>query len=154
MLLEQALTPVVAQQCDSLLEADDRLDRISTLKHEPKDFSYKELRQEGARRQFFQPLYAFAQPFLRTTGLSNESVRYYASLVHFYTVYKLQRMSRTITRLYLLCFASQRLRQSNDTLTEAFIQLIDHYEQHAKQAAQEAMHAGQDRRQRGAARGR
>ena len=138
-LLGHAITPVVAQQCDALLEADDRLDRLSTLKHEPKDFSYKELRREVARRQFFQPLYAFAQPFLRATGLSNESVRYYAALVPFYTIYKLQRMSRPITRLSLLCFASQRLRQSNDTLTEACIHLIDHYEQHAKQAAQEAL---------------
>ena len=41
-------------------------------------------------------------------------------------------MSRAITRLSLLCFASQRLRQSNDILTEAFIHLIDHYEKHAK----------------------
>ena len=138
-LLGQALTPVVAQQCDALLEAGERLDRISTLKHEPKDFSYTELRREVARRQFFQPLYAFAQTFLLTTGLSNESVKYYASLVQFYTVYKLQRMARPMTRLYLLCFAFHRFRQINDTLTEAFIHLIDHYEKQAKQAAQDAM---------------
>ena len=98
-LLGQALTPVVAQQCDALLEAGERLDRISTLKHEPKDFSYTELRREVARRKFFQPLYAFAQTFLLTTGLSNESVKYYASLVQFYTVYKLQRMARPIDPL-------------------------------------------------------
>jgi len=76
-MLGQALTPVVEQQCDALLHADERLDRISTLKHEPKDFSYKELRREVARRQFFQPLYEFAHTFLLTTGLSNESVKYY-----------------------------------------------------------------------------
>jgi len=138
-MLGQALTPVVEQQCDALLHADERLDRISTLKHEPKDFSYKELRREVARRQFFQPLYEFAHTFLLTTGLSNESVKYYASLVQFYTVYKLQRMSRAITRLYLLCFAYHRFRQINDTLTEAFIHLIDHYEKQAKLAAQDAM---------------
>ena len=138
-LLGQALTPVVAQQCAALLEAGERLDRLSTLKHEPKDFSYTELRREVARRQFFQPLYAFAQTFLRTTGLSKESVKYYAALVQFYTVYKLQRMARPITRVYLLCFAFHRFRQINDTLTEAFIHLIDHYEKQAKQTAQDAM---------------
>ena len=138
-MLGQALTPMVEQQCDALLQADERMDRISALKHEPKDFSYKELRQEVARRKFFQPLYEFAHTFLSTTGLSNESVKYYASLVPFYTVYKLQRMSRAITRLYLLCFASHRFRQINDTLTEAFIHLIDQYEKQAKLAAADAM---------------
>ena len=59
-MLGQALTPMVEQQCDALLQADERMDRISALKHEPKDFSYKELRQEVARRKFFQPLYEFA----------------------------------------------------------------------------------------------
>ena len=55
--------------------------RISMLKHEPKDFSYKEMRREVERRQIFQPLHEFASAFLATTGLSRESVKYYASLV-------------------------------------------------------------------------
>lgn len=60
--------------------------RISLLKQEPKDFSYDELRQEVERRKFFQPLFAFGQNFLPAAGLSNESVKYDASLVQFYTV--------------------------------------------------------------------
>jgi hypothetical protein len=50
--------------------------RISLLKHEPKDFSYGELRQEVERRKFFQPLFEFGQTFLASAGLSNESVKY------------------------------------------------------------------------------
>ena len=92
--------------------------RISLLKHEPKDFSYGELRQELERRKFFQPLFEFGQTFLAAAGLSNESVKYYASLVQFYTVYKLQRMAVPTARLYLLCFASHRFRQINDNLIE------------------------------------
>ena len=86
-----------------------------------------------SRRQFFQPLYEFAHTFLATAGLSNESSKYYASLVKFYTVYKLQRMTRATTRLYLLCFADYRFRQLNDNLIEAFIHLVDHYKKQAKQ---------------------
>jgi hypothetical protein len=138
-LLGQALTPAVDKQLEALLQADENTYRINALKREPKDFSYKELRQDVARRKFFQPLYEFAQTFLRTTGLSNESVKYYASLVQFYTVYKLQRMSAASTRLYLLCFAYHRFRQINDHLTEAFIHLVDHYEKEAKLAAQGAL---------------
>lgn len=47
--------------------------RISILKHEPRDFSYSELRQEVSRRKFFQPLYTFGQTFLAQAGLSNEN---------------------------------------------------------------------------------
>lgn len=136
--LAQALTPVVEKQLDALLQAGEGRYRITTLKHEPKDFSYKALRQEVDHRKFFQPLYAFAQTFLATTGLSNESVKYYASLVQFYTVYKLQRMTAGTSRLYLLCFAYHRFRQINDNLIEAFIHLIARYEKQAKLAAEEA----------------
>jgi hypothetical protein len=50
-------------------------------------------------------------------------VKYYASLVQFYTVYKLQRMAVPTARLYLLCFASYRFRQISDNLIEAFLYL-------------------------------
>jgi TnpA family transposase len=137
-LLGQALTPEVERRLEELLEAEEGMYRISVLKHEPKDFSYGELRQESERRQFFQPLFAFGQTFLASAGLSNESVKYYASLVQFYTVYKLQRMAVPTVRLYLLCFASHRYRQINDNLIEAFLHLVDQYEQQAKLAAEEA----------------
>jgi hypothetical protein len=94
------------------------------------------LRQERERATFFQPLFAFGQTFLAEAGLSNESVKYYASLVQFYTVYKLQRMAVPTVRLYLLCFATHRFRQINDNLIESFIHLVDDYEQQAKLAAE------------------
>ncbi len=135
-LLAGALTPTIVEHLDALLQAEEGMYAISTLKHEPKDFSYGELRQEVERRTFFAPLHAFGQSFLASAGLSTESVKYYASLVQFYTVYKLQRMAPATTRLYLLCFASHRFRQMNDHLVEAFIHLIDQYEQQAKGAAE------------------
>lgn len=138
-LLEQAMTPAVEKSLVDLLKADEQMYRISALKREPKDFSHKELKREVERRQFFQPLHEFAQSFLVAAGLSNESGKYYASLVKFYTVYKLQRMPKGTTRLYLLCFAFHRFRQINDNLIEAFIHLVDEYEKQAKYAAEEAM---------------
>ncbi|WP_233860275.1 Tn3 family transposase [Paraburkholderia sp. HD33-4] len=134
-LLERALTRSIAQQLDAMLEADESIYQVTLLKREPKDFSHKELQQESERRTFFAPLYAFAQKFLDTTGISADSIRYYASLVTFYTVYKLRRMNPGVARLYLLCFTRHRLRQVNDRLIEAFIRLVNHYEQTARQAA-------------------
>jgi TnpA family transposase len=137
-LLTHAMTPTVEKQLEAMLQADEGMYRISLLKHEPKDFSYSELRQEVGRRKFFQPLYDFGQTFLGTTGLSNESVKYYASLVQFYTVYKLQRMAAPTTRLYLLCFAFHRFRQINDNLIEAFLYLVAQYAKEAKLASEVA----------------
>ncbi len=115
-LLSQALTSAVEKQLETLLQGDEGIYRISAIKHEPKDFSYSELRQGVGRRKFFQVLYPFGQTFLASAGLSNESVKYYASLVQFYIVYKLKRMAAPTTRLYLLCFAYHRFRQINDNL--------------------------------------
>ena len=137
-LLEQALTPDIRQQLDSLLEAHESVYRIRTLKQEAQDFTYKALRQEVERRKIFEPLYSFASTFLLSAGISQESGRYYASLVTFYSVFRLQRLVIETTRLYLLCFAYHRFRQINDTLIEAFVHLVDQYEGQAKQAAEEA----------------
>lgn len=138
-LLNTSMDPLIVQQLTALLQADSGLFRVSALKHEAKDFSYKELRQEVARRQFFQPLHEFAQQFLTTAGISNESGKYYASLVKFYTTYKLQRMKKETAQLYLLFFAFHRFRQINDNLIEALIHWVDQYEKQAKRAAEEAM---------------
>lgn len=83
-------------------------------------------------------MYEFGQTFLASAGLSNESVKYYASLVQFYTVYKLQRMDAPVVRLYLLCFAYHRFRQINDNLIDAFNHLVDQYEKQAKLASETA----------------
>ena len=135
-LLDRTLTPELERQLQALLEADEGMYKISLLKHEPKDTSYGELRQERERGTFFQPLFEFGRTFLAAAGLSNESVKYYASLVQFYSVYKLQRMAVPTARLYLLCFATHRFRQINDNLIESFIHLVDDYEQQAKVAAE------------------
>lgn len=97
-LLDQALTSTVTQRLDDLLQAKEGVYRISTLKQEPRDFSYQALRQEVTRRQVFQPLHEFAQTFLAAADLSSESVKYYAARVPFYTVYKLQRLLRVPLR--------------------------------------------------------
>lgn len=138
-LLNNTLTPEVRQRLGSLLKADEETYSISALKREPKDFTYGELRREVARREFFEPLHNFALTFLTSAGLSQESSKYYGSLVKFYTVSKLQRMPIPAVQLYLLCFAYQRFRQINDNITEAFIHLVHQYEKQAKAQAEEAM---------------
>ena len=143
-LLSNAAPKAISTRLDELLQADEQIFRVSALKREPKNFSYGELKREVARRKFFEPLHEFAREFLAKAGLSSESGKYYASLVKFYTAYKLQRMPKGTAHLYLLCFAFQRFREINDNLIEAFVYLVGHYEKLAKSAAEESMHKAMD----------
>ena len=138
-MLDAALPANLQQSLNTLLHADDKIHLINVLKHEASDFSNKELRREVGRRKQLAPLHAFAQTFLMDATLSSESIKYYAGLVQFYTIYKLRRMDISTVRLYLLCFAFHRLRQINDNLIEAFIHLVGQFDKRAKLAAKAAM---------------
>lgn len=138
-LLELNAPTAVVQSLDSLLLGDEITLTLVDVKREPKTFGLKDLRREVERRQYFEPLHEFANAFLTVASLSQESGKYYASLVKYYTHYKLRRMSRGTARLYLLCYALHRFRQINDNLIESFIFLVGQFDKQAKLAAVEAM---------------
>ncbi len=54
-------------------------------------------------------------------GISNDSVTYYAALVDYYTVQKLQQMPTGMVYLYLLCFILHRYQKFPDNLINALI---------------------------------
>ena len=139
-IMDKHMPADVRKTLDDLLQGDDdNLLTLSAIKREPKSFGNKELRQEVERRQFFSATHQFALTFVPLAGMSNESVKYYASLVQFYTRYKLRRMASASARLFLLCFCFHRFRQINDNLLEAFIYLVGQFDKHAKIAANDAM---------------
>ena len=85
-------------------------------------------------------MFQVASRVIDAAGLSAESVRYYASLVDYYTVYKLKRMSKEMVYLYLLCFIHDRYRRLNDRLLNAFCALVARYADEAMAAAKEAVY--------------
>ena len=80
-------------------------------------------------------MFAVARRVIDAAGLSTQSVRYYASLVDYYTVYKLKRMSTEMVHLYLLCFIHDRYQRLNDNLLSAFCALVSRYADEATAAA-------------------
>lgn len=80
-LLQQHASSAIIERLNNLLQGDDQAITVNAIKREPRDFTPKELRFEVERRQFFAPLHEFACSFLKLAGLSNESGKYYASLV-------------------------------------------------------------------------
>jgi len=128
------------QNMDNLLCADDDLYALTLLKREPKDFSHKEIIQEVNRRESLTGIYEFARKLIPILGISNENIKYYASLVDYYTVYKLKRMKRETAYVYLICFIFNRFQKINDNLVNTFIYYVNKYTDEAERIAQEKVY--------------
>ena len=73
------------------------------------------MRREMARGRLLEPLYRTAMALLPELGISNDSIAYYAALVDYYSVQKLQQLKQGMARLYLLCFLLQRYQRPTTT---------------------------------------
>lgn len=135
-LMGNSLNLPEINKLDALLEDSDSFYEITQLKREPKDFSLGEIKREIERARNIREIYRLAQMVLPKMDISNESVAYYASLVSYYSVYKLKRFERWIARLYLLCFVHHRYRRVNDNLINSLIYRFRQYNDQAKADAQ------------------
>lgn len=122
---------------DKLLKEKDWLYELTFIKQEPKDFSYTEITQEANKRRTLKGLYDLAEQFLPKLNISNENINHYASLVGYYTVFRLKRMKREIVYVYLICFIFRRFQKINDNLINTFIYYVSNYVVEAKQVAKE-----------------
>jgi hypothetical protein len=113
--------------------------RVTPLKQDPKDFSRSEMRREMALCRSLEPLYRTAMALLPELGISNDSIAYYAALVDYYTVQKLQQLTQSMARLYLLCFLLQRYQRINDNLINALIYQVRKVLSAAKVCLQERL---------------
>lgn len=139
-LLQEYLDDQARKALDVLLEDSQGLYQITQLKREPKDFSLSQIKLELQRGQHLLPLYGVAQRMLPILGISNESVTYYASLVHYYSVYRLKRLDRWVSYGYLLCFVYHRHQRLHDHLIESLRYKVRRYQQEAKEVAKEKVY--------------
>jgi TnpA family transposase len=142
-ILDQRLDTATLKALDALYVAREGTYAITPLKRDPKDFSLREMKREIARSQALEPLYRTAQALLPELGLSNDSLAYYAALVDYYTVQKLQQLPAGMARLYLVCFLLQRYRKINDNLVQALIYQVRKVEGTAKIAMEQQVLAFQ-----------
>jgi hypothetical protein len=126
---------------DMLLSAEDNsLYELTFLKKEPRDFSYKEITTEVAKGESLKEPYHLAIDFLPKLEISNENIKYYASLVSYYTVYKLKRMKPETAYVYLICFVFNRYQKINDNLVNTFIYYVSSYISEAKKVAKDKVY--------------
>lgn len=125
---------------DGLFDDTDGLYTITMLKRQPKDFSLGEMRREIARGEQLSPLYQLAAWIVPQLEISNEGVSYYASLVSYYSIFRLRQLDVWIVYLYLLCFIVHRYQRLNDNLLSCFIHLVKQFGDEAKSVAKQQVY--------------
>ncbi|NJR55398.1 MAG: Tn3 family transposase [Acaryochloris sp. CRU_2_0] len=138
--LNCALGTSELEQLKALLKDTKGLYEITLLKREPKDFSRGEIAREVERGQSIQDLYGLAKILLPCLELSGESINYYASLVTYYSVFRLKQLEEWIVYLYLLCFVYHRYQKLYDNLLSTLIYHVRRYIVEAKSEAKERVY--------------
>ena len=139
-ILRAHLTPADMEALQHLLEDAPGLYAITQLKREPKDFSASAMRHEIHRGDQLRALYDRAQQVLPALQISQESIKYYASLVTYYSVFRLKRLDAWIVYLYLLCFVYHRYQRLHDHLIESLIHHVRQYVDAAKDVSKERVY--------------
>ena len=85
-------------------------------------------------------MYGRAQQLLPALGISNESVKYYASLVTYYSIFRLKQLSQQVVYIYLLCFVYHRYQRVHDILINSLLYYVKRYGDAAKEAAKERVY--------------
>lgn len=142
-LVQTHLTTAEREALKHLLDDVQGLHAITLLKREPKDFSLGEIKREIAREAQLRPLYELAQRILPFLKIANESIKYYASLVTYYSVFRLERFDESLVQLYLLCFIYHRYQRLHDNLLSSLIYQVRGYLDQAKRAAKERVYVYQ-----------
>ena len=81
-----------------------------------------------------------SQKLLPHLNISNENIRYYASLVDYYSVHKLRQLSEAIVYVYLLCFIQHRYQKLHDNLIQSLLHHVRKHGDDAKAAAKELVY--------------
>ena len=143
-LVAQLLPLQAIKQLDNLLEEKVMNSYLLTwLQQEPSSFKCYQMRGQVQRKQQMEKIYLFAQLLIPELKISNENIRYYASLAQHYSIFRLKRMKGKLVYIYLLCFAYSRFQHINDTLIEAFKHYVRIYEKEAEEYSKNAIYAYQ-----------
>jgi TnpA family transposase/uncharacterized protein YdeI (YjbR/CyaY-like superfamily) len=137
--IAQGVPESIKGELNDLLTVEGAFYRLTALKKRAKDFRLKQIRQEIEKHASINHLYEFARDFLPTLDLSNENIRYYASLAEYYPVHRLQHMPESQAQLYLLCFAAHCFEQISDNLIISFIHQVTTTAQQAYQISKQQL---------------
>ena len=137
-LIEGSLDADTNAALRKLLVREDTLSELAALRQDAKNFRYQMMTAERQKRTTLAPMHHAAKKLLPLLGISQQNIDYYASLVHYYTIFDLRRMKPGQSHLYLLCYTWQRYGQLSDNLVEAFNHHLRQIQQETKEDAETA----------------
>ena len=123
-----------------LLQNDEQMYGVTVLKKDAKGFNPTEVMREIDKKGASDKLYNFATKVIPKLKISSRNVSYYASLVNYYTVDRLNELSYESVRIYLLCYVFYRFQKINDNLINSFVYYVNNYKKQAKDAAKEMVY--------------
>ena len=147
-LIKESLGAGTHVLLQKLLVREGTLSELASIKQDAKHFGYQMMVAERQKHEMLAPVYHPAKALLQRLGISQQNIMYYGSLVHYYTVFDLRRMTTGQSHLYLLCYVWQRYRQLSDNLVEAFGYYMARIEQETKEASEVAYAQAQAKKQR------
>jgi hypothetical protein len=139
-VIQENLTLDEVNSLNGLLGAESGIHTITQLKRDPRDFTLTEIKQEIRRGSEMKGSYELAQRILPLLKISNESVKYYASLMEYYSVYRLKNFDLNTVHLYGLCFIYHRYQRHFDNLLASFIFHTRKFNDAAKNTAKERVY--------------
>ena len=138
--VKQQLSQTDTAALNQLIENAPGLYEITQLKREPRSFSLSEIKREISRCEQIQRLYKLTKTLLPALEISTESIKYYASLVNYYSVFRLKQLSQGVAHVYLLCFIHHRYQRAHDNLLNSLIHKVKQYVEDSKVAAKERVY--------------
>lgn len=117
--LQQHLTKTHKESLKTLIKKENILSELAALKQDAKNFKLSMMRLEIKKHERLKPLHAVAKTIMPHLDISQQNMAYYASLIHYYTIYELDGFDDEQTDLYLLCYILKRYQQINDNLVES-----------------------------------
>ena len=139
-MVHKNLTTADTTALNRLIENVPGLYEITHLKREPKNFSLGEIKREMRRSDQIKPLYKLAQKLLPAMEISREGIKYYASLVTYYSVFRLKQLTEGTAHVYLLCFVYHRYQRAQDNLINSLIYNVRRYVEESKLVAKEKVY--------------
>lgn len=137
-LIELIVSDDIQLHLDNLMnEKVESRYALTWLSQEAPNFKPQSLRQETKRKVFIDPLYPTMKLLVDKLDISNENIRYYASLAEHYTVGELRQFKNGMVYIFLLCYLHYRYHRINDVLVEAFKYYVRKYESQAKSMVKE-----------------
>jgi hypothetical protein len=86
LLLASNLDNTARDALAQLMVRDDTLSELAALKQDAKNFGWRQMAKERAKLFKLQPLYRIAKMLIPKMAISQQNLRYYASLANFYNM--------------------------------------------------------------------